>query len=122
VLIGYYTFADQSATLAALPPEQRTERALAQGVRIHGDAYRDELEHAFSVHWEDQEFSGGGWVAWQGDRATSSAYNLLIQPVERLYMAGDHLSHVTAWQHGAIESARYVVTQLHQRALTESKA
>ena len=40
----------------------------------------------------------------------------------RLYFAGDHLSYVTAWQHGAIESARHVVTQLHERVLSGSAA
>ena len=39
------------------------------------------------------------------------------QPAQRLYFAGDHLSYLTAWQHVAIESARYVVTQLHPRVL-----
>ena len=94
-------------------------RACGRGraARIHGSAYRDELASSFSVHWEDQEFSEGGWIEWLEDRAASTAYQTLLEPVQRLYFAGDHLSYLTAWQHGAIESARYVVTQLHERVL-----
>ena len=63
--------------------------------------------------------SEGGWVAW--DERTGSvgeAYARLLEPQGRVYFAGDHLSLVTAWQHGAFESARSVVTQLHQRVLS----
>ena len=49
--------------------------------------------------------------------AGPTAYQTLLKPAERLYFAGDHLSYVTAWQHGAFESARYVVTELHRRVL-----
>ena len=62
-VIGYYSYFADSETLAALSPEDRAARALEQGARIHGDAYRDEFEHAFSVHWQDQQFSDGGWIA-----------------------------------------------------------
>ena len=122
VVIGYYSYFSDSETLAALSPEDRAAHALEQGARIHGDAYRDEFENAFSVHWQDQQYSDGGWIEWQQDRAESTAYATLLEPVQRLYFAGDHLSYVTAWQHGAIESARHVIIQLHERVLSGSAA
>jgi monoamine oxidase len=97
-------------------PQERQSVALDQGALIHGAAYRREFENAFSVHWQRTRFSQGGWVLWP-DRSPTSAYGVLLEPVERLYFAGDHLSYVTAWQHGAFESARYVVTRLHERVL-----
>jgi monoamine oxidase len=116
VVIGYYNYLAESDRFASLTPAQRVRRALEQGAKIHGAAYTAEFERAFSVHWQRQRFSEGGWVLWQ-DRSQSPDYRTLLQPVERLYFAGDHLSYVTAWQHGAFESARQVVTQLHHRAL-----
>ena len=116
VVIGYYTFADAAAALAAMSPADRERVAVAQGLKIHGAAYRDELLSSFSVHWDQQPFTRGGWALWP-DRAGSTAYQTLLKPAERLYFAGDHLSYVTAWQHGAFESARYVVTELHRRVL-----
>lgn len=117
VVIGYYNYFEQSDSFAALTPRERERHALEQGVRIHGNPYRSEFEMSFSVHWQRAEFSEGGWVLWE-DRATSPGYQKLLEPVGPLYFAGDHLSYVTAWQHGALESARYVVTALHQRALS----
>jgi monoamine oxidase len=34
-----------------------------------------------------------------------------------VYFAGDHLNYMDARQHGAVSSARKVVTALHQRVL-----
>jgi monoamine oxidase len=116
VLIGYYNYFENSSRFAAMPPKERERRALAQGTKLHGDVYRKEFESSFSVHWQNERFSEGGWVLWQ-DRSSPN-YQTLLQPVQRLYFAGDHLSQVTAWQHGAFESARYVVTQLHDRVLS----
>jgi monoamine oxidase len=36
-----------------------------------------------------------------------------------VYFAGDWLSYFIAWQAGAIDSARYVVTDIHQRVMAE---
>jgi monoamine oxidase len=117
VVIGYYNYLDESDRFAAMTPTQRVRRAVDQGARIHGDAYKAEFETAFSVHWQRAPFSEGGWVLWQ-DRSQSPDYRALLEPVGRLYFAGDHLSYVTAWQHGAFESARQVVTELHTRVLS----
>jgi monoamine oxidase len=115
VLIGYYNYFDDSTKYAAMPPRERERRALDQGAKVHGDVYRREFESSFSVHWQNERFSEGGWVLWQGQNTPT--YTLLLKPVGRLYFAGDHLSQVTAWQHGAFESARYAVTHLHDRVI-----
>jgi monoamine oxidase len=118
VLIGYYNYFDQADAYAALAPAEREQRALEQGAKVHGPAYRAEFESSFSVHWTKVRHSEGGWALWS-DRASSTAYRTLLDPAGRLYFAGDHLSYVTSWQHGAFESARHAVTALHQRALAD---
>ena len=45
---------------------------------------------------------------------------LLQRPAGRVYFAGDWLTHLIAWQAGALESARKVVTELHHRVLKEA--
>lgn len=84
------------------------------GVKIHGATYRDDLEASFSVSWSRERFSEGGWVLWN---ARGRDYRRLLEPAGRIHFAGDHLSHVTSWQHGALESARAAVTALHARVL-----
>ncbi len=48
-----------------------------------------------------------------------SGLSLLQRPAGRVYFAGDWLTHLIAWQAGAFESARKVVTELHHRVLKE---
>jgi monoamine oxidase len=42
----------------------------------------------------------------------------LVDPTGRVYYAGDWLSYMDAWQHGAISSAREVVSKLNARVLS----
>ena len=95
ILIGYYNY--------------------FQGGKVHGDVYAREFETGFSAQWNRIKYSEGGWALW-ADRGEN--YRLLTQPQGRVYFAGDHLSYVTSWQHGAFESARQAVTDLHQRVLS----
>ncbi|TDE15133.1 FAD-dependent oxidoreductase [Jiangella asiatica] len=108
VVVGYY-----SGAYTDLSVPERAARAVAQGVKIHGTKYRDELDTSFSVAWPKEPYSLGGWVSWPGGRG--AAYDHLLRPDGNVYFAGDHLSYLIAWQAGAFESARQVVTDLHQR-------
>ena len=114
LVVGYYNFGANADAYAALPHAQREARALAQGAKIHGEGYRA-VEQSFSVPWSKVRYSEGGWVGWPS--RTQGSYARLLEPDGRTYFAGDHLSYTIAWQHGAFESARKVVTDLHTRVL-----
>ncbi len=119
VIVGAYNFFNEADAFAGMTPQGREARALEQGRKVHGDAYVNEFVSSFSSSWRRIPHSEGGWVAW--DERTGSvgeAYARLLEPQGRVYFAGDHLTLMTAWQHGAFESARSVVTQLHQRVLS----
>ena len=118
VIVGYYNYFGDADAYAGRSPQEREQRALEQGRKVHGQAYVDEFVSSFSVSWRKVAHSEAGWVQW-GERtgATGEAYERLLRPQGRVHFAGDHLSHVTSWQHGAFESARSVVTQLHERVL-----
>lgn len=123
VLIGYYTETDVADAFGALTPQQREQRALDQGSRIHGPAYRKEFETSFSNDWRKTRFSEGAWIHWpHGTRGgPGTPYGRLLEPVGRVYLAGDYLSYAIAWQHGAFESARKVVMDLHARVRSTSQ-
>jgi monoamine oxidase len=114
VVVGYYNFGANAQLYDDMPHAQREARAIAQGVKIHGEVYR-QVETSFSVPWRKVRYSEGGWVSWPS--RTSGAYERLLRPDGNTYFAGDHLSYTIAWQHGAFESARKVVTDLHTRVL-----
>lgn len=120
VLIGYYHFAGAADAYGALTPKQREARALAQGGKIHGAAYREEFETSFSNYWPKTRYSLGSWITWPdgAQGGADSPYGRLLRPAGRVYFAGDHLSYAIAWQHGALESARKAVMDLHARVLS----
>ncbi|MBF8187216.1 FAD-dependent oxidoreductase [Nonomuraea sp. K274] len=115
LVVGYYNFGAQADAYAALKHADRERRAVEQGMRIHGAKYRDELVSSVSVAWKLQPHIEGAWVGWP---SRQGAYQLLNSPAGHVYFAGDWLSHMIAWQSGALESARKVVTELHQRTLS----
>jgi hypothetical protein len=82
-------------------------------------AYEKEFETSFSNDWRKTRFSEGSWVNWPpGTRhGSGTPFARLLEPAGRVYFAGDYLSYAIARQHGAFESARKVVTDLHARVL-----
>ena len=46
-------------------------------------------------------------------------YPVLIEPDDRIYLAGEHTTFLTGWMAGAFEAARLVVARLHERVQRE---
>jgi monoamine oxidase len=115
LIVGYYNTGEDAETYNALPHRERLRRALAQGRRVHGGKYGTDLIASVSVAWRRQPHIEGSWVRWP----SLSGFTLLQRPAGRVYFAGDWLTHLIAWQAGAFESARKVVTELHHRVLKE---
>ncbi|MEV5747549.1 flavin monoamine oxidase family protein [Actinoallomurus sp. NPDC052308] len=115
VLLGYYTQGPGTDAFDRMSPADRIKHALAQGVKIHGPKYAKEVVSAFAVAWDRIPHIETGWVAWPS--WTSGQYELLNQPHGRVYFAGEWLTRFMGWQAGAFLSARYVVSEIHQRAL-----
>ena len=116
LIIGYYNTGAHSDVYSALTPAQRLERAVAQGVMIHGDKYRTELAASFSHQWKLAPYLEGAWHSMPGG-PDAPAYAPLNMAQGNVYFAGDYLSYLDAWQHGAISSARKIVTELHARVV-----
>ncbi len=47
-----------------------------------------------------------------GPPSSASAYSQLEKPEGRTYFAGDYLSHLVAWQEGAILSAHHTIERI----------
>lgn len=115
-VIGYYNTGANSDAYSALTPGRRLERAVAQGVKIHGEKYRSELAAWYSHQWKLTPYIEAGWHSMSGG-PDAPAFAPLNQAQGNVYFAGDYLSYLDAWQCGAISSARKVVTELHRRVL-----
>jgi monoamine oxidase len=119
ILIGYYVQGEAARPMGERTPAERLAMALEQGARIHPQ-YGTEFETAFSVGWHRVVWNRGSWASFNPE-TRRDAYPLLIKPQGRLYLAGDHLTHLNAWMNGAFESARAVATAIHARAGHETR-
>ena len=113
VLTAAYAAGPPAKMLADLPPAERIALTLEQGTAIHPQ-FPAEYTSGFTVAWTNTPYNRGAWVAWNADTRKND-YPVLEQPDGPIYLAGEHMSYINAWQAGALESARNVVRRLHAR-------
>jgi len=114
-VLAYYNFGGQAVEVSAMSPEERIRYAIDFGKKVHGDVYEREFEAGFSVAWHLVPYSLGGWASWSGD-ARRDHYPRLLEPDGRIFLSGEHLSYMTGWMSGAVESAWIQVEKLHEHA------
>ena len=118
VILGYYQFGANAAKISAKTPAERAAFAVAFGQKVMPQ-YAENFEKAFSVAWHRVKYNLGGWVEWN-DEQRKTEYPILTEPDGRIYLAGEHVSYITGWQAGAIESAWQQLEKLHRRVQAAS--
>jgi monoamine oxidase len=114
VVVASYAVGNSSIKLSGMDAAGRREAALVTGERIWPQDYRKNAEAAFSTAWHRMPYSMGGWANWTAE-ARRTAYPLLNEPDGRIYLAGEHLTHLNGWMAGALESMWQQVDKLHRR-------
>ena len=113
ILGGAYNFYPEAIGFGHTSPAIRESVAQKSLQALH-PGVNNLLEHPISVAWQNIPYSEGGWVYWD-EQGRERHYPVLNQPDGRVYLAGEHLSHLTAWQEGAVLSAHQVVENLHAK-------
>jgi monoamine oxidase len=113
IIQGYYNFGLDALEVSRLSMQDRIEFALDYGSKIHPQ-YRESFETGFSVAWHRVPYSLGGWPGYT-EAAREYYYPRLLEPDGRVYLVGEHLSHVTGWMEGAVLGAWLQIEKLHQR-------
>jgi len=113
VLLGYYQFGTNAAKISAKSLADRQAFAVAEGQKVFPQ-YAENVESSFSIAWHRVPHNLGGWAEWSPDGRKES-YPILNEPDGRIYLAGEHLSYLTGWQEGGMESAWQQITKLHKR-------
>jgi monoamine oxidase len=106
IVVGAYIWSNDIASRwEPLSPEERLVQAIAEGEAIH-PGYGNEVSPTTgcSIAWGKVPYSEGGWMGWNSDDL-ESAYLTLLEPDDRIFLAGEHLSHLTGWQEGSVLSA-----------------
>jgi monoamine oxidase len=116
VLLGCYTWnGPNSHEFTAMAPQERVKRAVDYGAQIHPQ-YAKEFENGISVAWHRSPFTLGCAGDWT-DAARKQHYDNLCQIDGRIVLAGEHASHIPAWQEGAILSSLDAIGRLHKRVV-----
>ncbi|RCW68621.1 monoamine oxidase [Pseudorhodoferax soli] len=116
VLLGAYSFENtDSYRFASLTPNERIRLALAYGGRIHPQ-YSEEFSNGVSVAWHRIPWTQGCHGVWS-ESLRKEHYNNLAQVDNRIVLAGEHVSHIPAWQEGSVLSALDAVKRLHAKAI-----
>jgi monoamine oxidase len=115
ILLGGYVTRGDVDELAAKPLSEQFELSRAAIEGLH-PGHGHELEKPMAIAWSKVPFSLGIAARYRTDRDPN--YATLGEPDGPFYFAGEHLSHVGAWQEGAMLSARRAINMLekHRRA------
>jgi len=115
ILLGAYVSRGQGDELAAKPLREQFELSRAAIEGLHPGRGR-ELEKPMAIAWSKVPYSLGIAARYRTDH--DPEYAVLSEPDGPFYFAGEHLSHVGAWQEGAMLAARRAINMLdkHRRA------
>jgi monoamine oxidase len=72
------------------------------------------LKNPIYVSWGHIPYNLGSWVS-DFEAGGPPGYQVWIQPQGRIYMAGDHTSHIVGWQEGAALSAHRAINTIAAR-------
>jgi monoamine oxidase len=136
VVVSGYTD-ESNSPFGKLTMQEKLAESRKSIERLH-PGHGKELEKPMYVSWGKIEYNEGSWIRsygpgqerssgrstqqrGQGQPAatprarTSPGYETLIEPDGPIVFAGDHVSHIVAWQEGAALSALRAVQQVADR-------
>jgi monoamine oxidase len=137
VLVSGYTD-ESNSPFGKLTMEEKLAESRKSIERLH-PGHGKELENPMYVTWGKIPYNEGSWIRSYGPgqqrspgvrltpqtgqaQSASAArmlsnpgYETLIEPDGRIVFAGDHVSHIVAWQEGAALSALRAVQQVSDR-------
>lgn len=97
-----------------LPNMEAKFAASRAAVELLHPGHGRDLTSPIFVNWEKIPYNQGAWISSFGDYYTGP-YRAFLEPDERIYFAGDHCSHVVAWQEGAALSAHRTIKMISER-------
>jgi monoamine oxidase len=119
-LISGYSI-ENGTSFGRLPSLQAKLAASRDAVEKLHPGRSAELKNGVYISWGRIPYNLGSWLGGarspDGQSADyyASSYKQFLVPDGRIYFAGDHCSHIIAWQEGAALSAQYTVKMIADR-------
>jgi len=119
-IVGAYTFGDSAIAMGQMSPVDRLQLAREGGARLHPEIADGAIVPealGISIAWQNHPWQGGGaFPGWRETEHQRQAYERLLAPDTpenpRLWIVGDQVASLGAWQEGAMMSAEWVAQQV----------
>lgn len=112
-VLGVYATGVQARKFAALSPEARVAAVTADIERVH-PGFAEYSMGGDSLAWDREPFARGAYATFAPGQLTTLAH-AAAAPEGVIHFAGDGTSYRPGFMHGAIASARRVITELLER-------
>jgi monoamine oxidase len=103
-ILTVYTGGDSARRLAALSDEERIRLAVGEVEKLFSGS-SDQVEHAATVAWPNEEYTRGSYMALAPGQVTAH-WETLMEPAGRLFFAGEHATPIQGFMEGAVESGQ----------------
>ncbi len=117
IILGAYTAGPDADAFAALPLAAQLQATRDAVEGLH-PGRSGELEHPMAIAWSKVPYTYGIAARWLENDAR---YTLLGAPDGPFYFAGEHLSHIGAWQEGAILAGRRAIGMIAARVAAQRR-
>ncbi len=107
IIVGGYGI-ENGSEFGNLPDPEAKIASSRNSIELLHPGRSQELKNPIYVSWGHIPYSLGSWVS-RADETTPPGYATWIQPQGRIFLAGDHTSHIVGWQEGAAVSAHRAV-------------
>jgi monoamine oxidase len=113
IILGGYGI-ENGSEFGNLPGPEAKLAASRRSIELLHPGRSQELKNPIYVSWGHIPYNLGSWVSGF-ETGVPSGYEVWIQPQGRVYLAGDHTSHIVGWQEGAALSAHRALNQIADR-------
>jgi monoamine oxidase len=113
IILGGYGMEGDSA-FGRLPTVEAKLDASRHAIDLLHPGCGHELKNPIYMSWGQIPYNLGSWISG-AEVAGPPGYEVWTQPQGRIYLAGDHTSHIVGWQEGAALSAHRAVNMIGTR-------
>jgi monoamine oxidase len=102
ILAGYGI--ENGSEFGSLPGPEAKLASSRKSIELLHPGCSQELKNPIYVSWGHIPYNLGSWVSG-ADAGAPAGYEVWTKPQGRIFLAGDHTSHIVGWQEGAALSA-----------------
>jgi monoamine oxidase len=118
VIVGGYSL-ENGTEFGKLPDTEAKLAASRHSIELLHPGCSKELKNPVYVSWGHIPYNLGSWVSQSFTvpeyNSSAAGYDVWTQPQGRIFLAGDHCSHIVGWQEGAALSAHRAIDMIASR-------